>query len=101
MDAIVPIIGTLGVGGVLGYCAGLATKTAMKIVGCLIGLLFILMQVLAYYHIAQWHWEVVQRHSPQIQHGAHAAWSGLWKILTYNLPFAGGFAVGFGLAMKR
>jgi uncharacterized membrane protein (Fun14 family) len=101
MGAFTAIIGTLGIGGVLGYCAGLAIKTVGKIVGCLIGLLFILIQVLAYYHIAEWHWEAVQKHSPQIQHGAQHAWSGLWTVLTYNLPFTGGFGVGFWMAMKK
>jgi len=91
----------LGIGGVLGYCAGLAIKTVGKMIGCMIGLMFILMQVLAYYGVAQWHWEAVQRHTPQIQHAAHHAASGLWKVLTYNLPFTGGFGAGFYMAMRR
>lgn len=101
MDSVAPVIGTLGIGGVLGFCAGLAFKTAARIVGCLIGLVFILMQVLAYYEVAEWHWDVVARHSPQIQHAAHSAWSTTWKVLTYNLPFAGGFGAGFYLALRR
>ncbi len=96
------VLSTLGVGGLLGYGAGIAIKTVTRLVGCMIGVIFILMQVLAYYGIAEWHWDrVADVVTGPGASAAHSAGSALWKILTYNLPFGGGFAAGFYLGMRR
>jgi len=95
-------MGTLGVGGLLGYGAGTAIKSVSRMLGCMLGVVFILMQVLAYYGLAQWHWDRIgDLISGPGAHAAHAAGGWLWKVLTYNLPFAGGFGAGFYLAMRR
>lgn len=102
MLSLTAILSTLGVGGLLGYGAGVAVRSVTRLVGCLIGVLFILMQVLAYYGLAQWHWDKIgELITGPGASAAQSASSALWKILTYNLPFTGGFAAGFYLAMKR
>ena len=102
MLSLTAILSTLGVGGLLGYGAGVAIRSVTRLVGCLIGVVFILMQVLAYYGLAQWHWDKIgELITGPGASAAHGASSALWKILTYNLPFSGGFAAGFYLAMKR
>jgi len=70
-------------------------------VGCIIGLVFILMQVLAYYGIAQWHWDAIGRAAGPAGDVARTGGGLLWKILTYNLPFTGGFAGGFWWGLKK
>ncbi|MGD9496101.1 MAG: FUN14 domain-containing protein [Armatimonadota bacterium] len=102
MVSLTAILSTLGVGGLFGYGAGVAIRSVTRLMGCMIGVLFILMQVLAYFGLAQWHWDRIG--DLIAGPGATAAKSAsamLWKILTYNLPFTGGFAAGFYLAMRR
>jgi len=97
-----PILGTLGVGGLLGYGAGLAVKSVSRLLGCALGVVFILMQLLAYYGFAEWHWGAIANTvSGPGATAVHTVTGGLWKILTYNLPFTGGFAGGFYLALRR
>ena len=57
MLSLPAIISTLGVGGLLGYGAGLVVRSVTRLVGCMLGVVFILMQVLAYYGLAEWHWD--------------------------------------------
>lgn len=101
MDWFVPLVGTLGVGGFLGWAAANFIKTAGRIIGCLVGLVFVLMQVLAYYGIAEWHWDTLAPVVEGVSGAAKSSGGTLWKILTYNLPFSGGFGAGFWLTMKR
>ena len=100
MGSFAVVIATLGLGGVLGWSSAHALKTVGKMLGCLLGVVFILAQVAAFYGIAQIHWDKVAQHYPSaaaMKHGAGV----MWKILTYNLPFAGGFGTGFWLGMKK
>lgn len=101
MDIFLPILGTLGIGGFLGWAAATFIKTTGRLIGCIIGLVFILMQVLAYYGIAQWHWDIIAKAAGPATEAAKAGGGLLWKILTYNLPFTGGFAGGFWWGMKH
>ncbi|MGC9319113.1 MAG: FUN14 domain-containing protein [Armatimonadota bacterium] len=102
MISLPAIVSTLGVGGLLGYGAGVAVRSVTRLLGCLIGVLFILMQVLAYYGLAEWHWDRIgELVTGPAASAAQAASAKLWKILTYNLPFTGGFAAGFYLALRR
>ncbi|MGI5817164.1 MAG: FUN14 domain-containing protein [Armatimonadota bacterium] len=96
------ILSTLGVGGLFGYFTGIAVKTMSRLLGCLLGILFILMQLLAYYGFAEWHWETISEFimGPAAT-AADEATTRLWTILTYNLPFTGGFATGFYIGMRR
>ncbi len=102
MGILTVVLSTLGVGGLLGYGAGTAVKTVSRLVSCLIGVIFILMQVAAYYGLAEWHWDRIgDMISGPGASAAHAASGWLWKVMTYNLPFAGGFGAGFFLAIRR
>ena len=101
MDWLLPFFGTLGIGGFLGWADATFLKTTARLVGCVIGLVFILMQVLAYYGIAQWHWDVIGHAAEPLGHAAKAGAPVIWKILTYNLPFTGGFAAGFWWGVKH
>ena len=101
MHFLLPFLGTLGIGGFLGWAAATFLKTTTRIVGCAIGLVFILMQVLAFYGIAEWHWDAIAKAAGPASHAAKHGFPVLWKIMTYNLPFTGGFGVGFWWGMKH
>lgn len=100
MNSILPAVATLGVGGVLGWSAAHALKTVGKMLGCLLGVVFILLQILAYYGIAEIHWDKAAQAAPATQI-ASEGFRVLWKVLTYNLPFTGGFGAGFWLGIKK
>ena len=101
MDWLLPFVGTLGVGGLLGWAAATFLRTTARMVGCIIGLVFILMQVLAYYGIAEWHWDAIAKAASPAGQAAKAGGGLLWKVMTYNLPFTGGFAGGFYWGLKK
>jgi uncharacterized membrane protein (Fun14 family) len=99
LDRLIPIVALLGFGGLLGWSAAHFLKTAGRLVGCACGALFILLQVLAYYGLAEIHWDKIARVAPPAE-VASGALRFFWKILTYNLPFTGGFTVGFWRGWK-
>jgi uncharacterized membrane protein (Fun14 family) len=102
MTSLSLVISTLGVGGLFGWFTGIAVKTMSRLLGCLLGLLFILMQLLAYYGLAEWHWDAISEFiTGPAATAADAASAKLWRILTYNLPFTGGFATGFYIGLRR
>ena len=102
MTSLSVILSTLGVGGLFGWFTGTAVKTVSRLLGCLLGILFILMQLLAYYGFVEWHWDAISNFimGPAAT-AADAASAKLWTILTYNLPFTGGFASGFYIGLRR
>ena len=100
MDNWAAVAASLGIGGILGWSAAYAIKTVGKLLGCLLGIVFILLQVLAYYGIAEIHWDKVAAMAPA-GHVASQFFHALWKILTYNLPFTGGFTAGFWMGWRR
>ncbi len=102
MTPLSVILGTLGVGGLLGWFAGTAVRTVTRLLGCLLGILFILMQLLAYYGFVEWQWNAISEFvmGPAAT-AADAASAKLWSVLTYNLPFTGGFGTGFYLGLRR
>lgn len=102
MLSISAILSILGFGGLLGFFAGTAVKTVSRMVGCILGIVFILMQLLAYYGIAEWHWNRIGDFvTGPAASAAETATGALWKVLTYNLPFTGGFSAGFYLGLRR
>jgi uncharacterized membrane protein (Fun14 family) len=98
-----PILQQLGFGGIMGFCAGYASKKVAKAMVVLIGILFICIQLLVYVKFVDVHWDKAA--------GAfdHAAQSGMVQrgfescmgVLVHNLPFGASFVGGFWLGMKR
>jgi uncharacterized membrane protein (Fun14 family) len=83
---------------VVGYAAKKVTKT----VAVLLGVLFILLQVLAYNELITINWGTVQSTAQGVwtdPRGVTLA-DRAWVILTANLPFGGGFVTGFALGFK-
>jgi uncharacterized membrane protein (Fun14 family) len=98
MDFLVPFIGTLGFGGVMGYAVGYAAKKISKIALVGIGILFFLIQYLVYKGLAHVDWGGVAKEGAEAaQAGGHA----FWRIVTYNVPLGGGFVAGIVLGLKK
>ena len=98
---LVPIVVRSAIGLLLGWIAALAVKAAARTLGCLVVVLFVLIQVLAYYGIGQWNWAAsLQQLRPWAGVAEHAVESGL-TALTYNLPLSLGFLLGLVLGMRR
>ena len=94
--------GTLGFGGVAGAAVGYTAKKLTKLAAIAVGVVFILIQVLAYMDFIEVHWETVQK-------TAESAWMGAggvtladraWAVINANLPFGAGFVAGFVLGFK-
>lgn len=97
------MIQQLGVGGVLGALAGYAVKKVAKVVAVLLGLLFVIVQLLAFHKMITINWgniaHALQPHMTASGAG-HAATS-LWKVLLYNVPFGAAFGFGFYFGLKK
>jgi len=92
----------LGFGGVSGALVGYTAKKVTKVVAVVLGLVFILVQFLAYKGLISVNWDAVQT-------TAEAVWrtpegrtlaDRAWEIMTISLPFGGGFVAGFALGFK-
>ena len=92
-------LATLGGGGIAGWCVGYTLKKVAKVVAIFLGITFITLQYLAYKHIITVDWTKVQS-AVDKQHLEKSA-EGYMSVLTYNLPFAGSFVVGFFLGFKK
>lgn len=92
-------LATLGGGGIAGWCVGYTLKKVAKVVAIFLGITFITLQYLAYKHVITVDWNKVQN-AVDKQHLEQSA-EGFMSVLTYNLPFAGSFVVGFFLGFKK
>ncbi len=93
------LLATLGGGGIAGWAVGYTLKKVAKVVAIFLGVTFITLQYLAYKHVITVDWSKVQN-AVDKQHLEKSA-EGLMSILTYNLPFAGSFIVGFWLGFRK
>ncbi len=90
---------TLGAGGIAGWAVGYTLKKVAKIFALILGVTFISLQYLAYKNIITVDWNKVQN-AVDKQHLEQSA-QGFMSIITYNLPFAGTFLIGFWLGFKK
>ena len=98
MDFLIPFVGTLGFGGLMGYAVGYAAKKVSKLALIGMGILFFAIQYLVYKGFAHVDWGGVA------EAGGHAAKAGgvaFWKIVTYNVPLGAGFVAGIALGFRK
>jgi uncharacterized membrane protein (Fun14 family) len=95
-------VAQLGFGGMAGLVVGYTAKKIAKLAAILLGVLFLLIQVLAYNGLITVNWGAVE-------HTATGVWadpSGVtlaeraWAVISANLPFGGAFVTGFLLGFK-
>lgn len=102
-QTVAPFLEHAGVGVVAGFVAGYAFKKLGKLVALALGVLFIVVQLLAFQGFVTINWgEVQARVDPLLRaESLNQAWSGLLSVLTYNLTFAGAFVPAFIVGVKR
>jgi len=105
LDKLKPIVSKLGFGGLVGYISGMATKTVGRAVAILGGMTFIALQSAAYMGYLNINWGQIKDSAVSkidtdadgelTIEDAKTYWHKLKKMLTYNVPSAGGFSAGF------
>lgn len=103
LQTVFPFVEQLGFGAVAGFAAGFALKKVGKLVAIAVGLLFVIVQVLAYYGYVSINWGAVQSSvDPMLTPTAlGAAWKTVLSVLTYNIAFAAAFVPSFVWGLKR
>ena len=103
IQPFLPYIQQLGFGGIAGFVVGYALKKVGKIVAIALGILFVILQVLAYYGFVSINWIQVQKSvDPLLETNTlQAMWQGLINILTYNFVAAVAFIPGLILGLRR
>ncbi len=103
LETVAPYLQQLSFGALAGFAAGYALKKVGKVAAVALGLLFVALQVLAYYGFVTIDWlEVQNRIDPLLEAGAlERLWQGLVNVLTYNLTFAAAFVPGLVFGLRR
>jgi uncharacterized membrane protein (Fun14 family) len=105
IDKAKPILSRLTFGSLVGYCSGMATQRIAKTAAFLIGVSFIAIQVSVSSGVVTMDWNKLQLHCHKIldvsgdeqlnADDLKIYWQRVRRILTKNLPSAGGFSFGF------
>ncbi|MFO7546869.1 MAG: FUN14 domain-containing protein [Trueperaceae bacterium] len=103
LQSVLPWVQQIGFGAVAGFVAGYALKKVGKLVALAIGLLFIVIQLLAWWGFLSVDWGVVQKTvDPLLEsESLNQAWRSLVTVLTYNIPFAAAFVPAMVLGIRR
>ena len=103
LTTLAPYLQQISFGLLAGFAAGYALKKVGKLLAVALGLLFIALQVLAYYGFVTVNWAQVQeRVDPLLEtNSLNTLWQGLINILTYNVTFAVSFIPGLIFGLKR
>src|SRR5258708_3489500 len=93
----------LGFGGIAGAIVGFTAKKVAKVAALALGALFLGVQLLAYYGMVEVHWNAVQSGAEHLWRDGQGATLAqrAWDVISYNLPFGGGFLAGFALGLRR
>ena len=84
-----------------GAVAGYAAKKLAKLTAIFLGILFILLQLLAYHHLVEIRWGEVGEAAKGLSGPSGSVAGAFWKIITHNLPFGAAFGVGFLIGFKK
>ena len=100
-----PILANITFGGIMGYCSGVAAQKIGKAMAVVIGTGFVGLQLAATFGYIDVKWDKVVESAKSTMDvtedgqlnadDAKEWWKRLKTLLTYKLPSAGGFSVGF------
>lgn len=93
------VLTSLGGGGIAGWAVGFTLKKLAKVLAIILGISFLSIQYLAYKKIVTVDWNKVQ--DVVDQQKLESASGELMSAMTYNLPFAGSFLIGFWLGFRK
>ncbi|MBM3464158.1 MAG: hypothetical protein FJX76_18840 [Armatimonadetes bacterium] len=101
-DWLLPYVGTnVGLGLVSGWAVGFTLKKIAKLAAILLGISFVLIQILVVNKFLAINWPGLAAAFAQISKKSTAQSPHWWSLLLYNFPYAGSFAVGFFLGFKK
>lgn len=103
LQTVFPFVEQLGFGAVAGFAAGFALKKVGKLVAIVLGLIFVAVQVLAYFGFVSINWGAVQGSVDPLltPRALNGAWRTVLAVLTYNIAFAAAFVPSFVWGLKR
>ncbi len=101
-NALAPYLGQISFGALAGFATGYALKKVGRVALVIFGLLFIAVQLLAYYGVVQVDWLRIQSYADPLlkRESLQGFFNSLVAILTNNVPFAGAFVPGFLLGLR-
>ena len=100
IEHLAPSAVSLGCGGLVGWVAARIIRQTGRTLGCLVAVIFVLMQILAYYGIVRWTWADLLDYAELLEEAAIITATRL-RILTYNVPFTLGGLLGFLYGIRR
>lgn len=100
---LAPYLEQISFGLIGGFAVGYAFKKLGKLVAFALGLLFIALQILAFYGLVTINWgEIQSRVDPLLEaESLQQMWRSLLAMLTFNIPFAAAFVPGFIFGLRR
>ncbi|HHO54761.1 MAG TPA: hypothetical protein ENK21_00060 [Trueperaceae bacterium] len=103
LELLGPYIQQISFGFVAGFVVGYALKKVGKMVAIALGLIFIILQILAYYGFITINWGAVEDTVNPVleQESLTSIWKTVINILTYNISFAAAFIPAFILGIKK
>ncbi len=103
LKTVFPYVEQLGFGAVAGFAAGYALKKVGKLVAIAVGLLFVAIQLLAYFGFVAIDWGQVQQSVDPLltAPSLNSAWRSLLAVLTYNAAFAVAFVPALLFGIRR
>lgn len=103
LESVAPYLQQLSFGALAGFVAGYALKKVGRMVALILGLLFVVLQILAYYGLVTINWiEVQERVNPFLEsESLNRTWQGLLNIMLYNVTFAAAFIPGFIWGIRK
>lgn len=101
-EGILAWLGTgVGFGLVSGWVVGFALKKMALFAAFILGIVFIVIQVLVVNRLVTVDWVALAGFFGQAARSVSAPDASWWKILVSNFPFAGSFGVGFVLGVRK
>ena len=103
LKAVFPFVEQIGFGAVAGFAAGYALKKVGKLLAIAVGLLFVALQLLAYFGFVSIDWANVQRSVDPMLTGPslNSAWRTVLHVLTFNVAFAVAFVPALVFGLRR
>ncbi len=102
-ETLIPVASQLALGAIIGFCVGFLVKKVGKVLAIVVGLAFILLQVLAYFDVITINWRPIAawwqyaRQPGELQRH----WSTVTGILFANVPALVGAVPGLVLGLKK
>jgi uncharacterized membrane protein (Fun14 family) len=99
VEILTPLLTQLGVGGIAGLCTGYALKKVGKLIAIVLGIAFLVLEILAYKGIISINYSALQDWANGVI-GQVGQLEGVFSVIIGNLPFAASFLVGFAIGLK-